>query len=107
MQRDYFPTAGDYCIFVVKLVVIWTQMNFYNKKVKYPCVRETQSVYGSKTKKEKMILDLLTKQGSITRKDVQEYLGISQATAIVVLREMLEQGKLKKEGTGRFQRYYI
>ena len=82
-------------------------LNFYNKKVKYPCVRETQSVYGSKTKKEKMILDLLTKQGSITRKDVQEYLGISQATAIVVLREMLEQGKLKKEGTGRFQRYYI
>lgn len=81
-------------------------LNFAATKPKVPCVNETQAVYGSKKKKEEKILDLIAKKSSVSRRDVQEYLGISQATAIVILRDMLEEGKLKKEGTGRFQRYY-
>ena len=81
-------------------------LNFAATQPKAPCVKESQSVYGSKTKKEGKVLELITKLGSASRKQVQEYLGISQATAIVLLRDMLEEGKLKKEGAGRFQRYY-
>lgn len=81
-------------------------LNFAATRPKIPCVKESQSVYGSKTRKEEKVLELIAKKGNVSRKDIQDYLGISQATAIVVLRDMLEEGKLKKEGTGRFQRYY-
>ena len=53
-----------------------------------------------------MVMEAIAKHGSVSRKDIQDLLGISQATAIVLLRSMLVEGKLKKEGTGRFQRYF-
>ena len=51
-------------------------------------------------------METIAKLGSVSRKDIQDILGISQATAIVLLRSMLKEGKLKKEGAGRYQRYY-
>ena len=81
-------------------------LNFTDKPKSYLCARESQAVYGSKATKEKMVMEAIAKHGSVSRKDIQDLLGISQATAIVLLRSMLVEGKLKKEGTGRFQRYF-
>ena len=81
-------------------------INFPKSTKRYLCVKESQAVYGSKAKKEKMVMETIAKLGSVSRKDIQDILGISQATAIVLLRSMLEEGKLKKEGAGRYQRYY-
>lgn len=54
-----------------------------------------------------MILELAGKSEYIVRKDVEELLQVSQATAILVLKEMLDTGLLKKKRCGKQVRYYI
>lgn len=41
----------------------------------------------------------------ITRKDIEIALKVSQATAILIIREMLAQGMLIKEKGGKYSRY--
>lgn len=61
------------------------------------------------TKKEERIntvLDLCHRNGYVVRKDIEEELGISQATAILLLRELIEDGILLKRGKAKNLRYY-
>lgn len=60
---------------------------------------------GDRTNRQKALLRLAEKQGWLVRKDVESHLKVSQATAILILREMVEQGLLLKEGTGKQQKY--
>lgn len=60
-----------------------------------------------KVDRQEILLHLAEKQGSIIRKDVETCLQVSQATAILILRDMVEKGLLVKEGTGKQQRYRI
>ena len=53
------------------------------------------------------ILQLAKKQGYITRKDVEAELSVSQATAILILRDMVETGLLTKEKNGKQVNYRI
>ena len=57
--------------------------------------------------RQKTLLGLAEKRGYIIRKDVESELKVSQATAILILRDMLKKGLLVKEGTGKQQRYRI
>lgn len=57
--------------------------------------------------RQEILLRLAEKQGYIIRKDVEAELQVSQATAILVLRDMVEKGLLIKEGSGKQQRYCI
>lgn len=57
--------------------------------------------------RQKVLLGLAEKQGYIIRRDVEAELKVSQATAILILRDMLKKGLLVKEGTGKQQRYRI
>ena len=41
------------------------------------------------------------------RKDVEAALKVSQATAILILRDMVEKGLLIREGSGKQQKYRI
>ena len=59
-----------------------------------------------KSQREDMVLALCRKNGSVVRKDVQEALSISQATAILLLRELVERGVLVKKGAAKNLRYY-
>ena len=59
----------------------------------------------SKEERQKLVLRLLESQDSITRKDVQKLLGVSQATAILLLREMVASGQLDKIGSGKNLHY--
>lgn len=52
------------------------------------------------------ILELCHNKGSIARKDVETVLGVSQSTAILLLRELLNTGMLVKKGKARNLRYY-
>lgn len=63
-------------------------------------------VIGKADRKE-VLLRLAEKQGYIVRKDVETELNVSQATAILLLREMVETGLLAKEGTGKQLKYRI
>lgn len=63
----------------------------------------------SLTKKEERInavLELCHRNGSVVRKDIEAELGISQATAILLLRELTEDGILLKKGKAKNLRYY-
>ena len=60
-----------------------------------------------KANRQEMLLRLAEKQGYIVRKDVEAELKVSQATAILLLREMIEKGLLIKEGSGKQQKYRI
>ncbi len=58
------------------------------------------------TRREAAVCALLSKKDGITRKDVEDALQVSQATAILILRKMVEKGLLEKEGSGRSVKYY-
>ena len=58
------------------------------------------------TQREQQIYQLFEQTPHIVRKDVEEALQVSQATAILLLREMVEKGLLIKRGGGRQVRYY-
>ena len=60
-----------------------------------------------KIDRKEIVLRLAEKQGFIVRKDVEAELNISQASAILLLREMLESGLLIKDGCGKQQKYRI
>lgn len=60
-----------------------------------------------KANRQEMLLRLAEKQGYIIRKDVEAELKVSQATAILVLRDLVEKGLLIKEGSGKQQKYRI
>lgn len=60
-----------------------------------------------KADRQEILLRLAERQGHIIRKDVESTLMVSQATAILILRDMVEKGLLTKEGSGKQQRYRI
>jgi ATP-dependent DNA helicase RecG len=59
------------------------------------------------TTREEKVISLFEDQDTIARKDVQDALGVSQATAILVLRDMVERSILVKESGGKYLRYRL
>ena len=53
------------------------------------------------------VLELARKNGAVTRRDVEDLLGLSLSRCIAVLKEMTESGLLTKEGDGRNTRYVL
>lgn len=60
-----------------------------------------------KADRQEILLRLAEKRGYIVRKDVEVALKVSQTTAILILRDMVEKGLLIKEGSGKQQKYRI
>jgi len=56
-------------------------------------------------KREEAVLRMLDRGRLITRKEIQERLDISQASAILLLRDMVNRGLLEKEGNGKNTKY--
>ena len=82
--------------------------NFYTEEQKVQAIPKTGSST-SMTKKEERIntvLELCRSRGSIVRSDVEIALGISQSTAILLLRELTHDGILTKKGKTKNLRYY-
>lgn len=67
----------------------------------------TQSKAVSKKDRQAAVLQLAKKQGTIVRKDVEAALQVSQATAILILREMVDKGVLVKDGAGKQVKYKL
>ncbi len=64
----------------------------------------------SSSKKEervKAVVSLCQKNGFVVRKDIEQTLHVSQATAILLLREMVANGLLTKKGKAKTLRYYL
>ena len=71
--------------------------------------KETTSAVPARTKgkaqRQDIILRLAKKQGAVTRKDVEAALKVSQSSAILILREMVDKGLLVKVGAGKQLKY--
>lgn len=61
----------------------------------------------TKTGRKEIVLRLAEKQGYIVRKDIEAELNVSQSTAILLLRDMVESGLLVKVKNGRQLKYRI
>ena len=88
-------------------------MNYIDELTKkgYTFVNESRATYTAEptpiTAREVEILNLFEKQPSIVRKDIEEATGLSQATAIILLREMTRKGLLTKIGNGKLIKYEL
>lgn len=60
-----------------------------------------------KAVRQEIILQLAKKQGYIARKDVESGLNVSQSTAILLLRDMVESGLLVKMKEGKQVKYRV
>lgn len=77
--------------------------NFYTEKQK----GSTNSTnISKKADRISTVLDLCRTKGSIVRSDVELALGVSQSTAILLLRKLVEDGVLIKKGKTKNLRYY-
>ena len=61
----------------------------------------------AKEDRESAVLTLCRKNGSVSRKDVQEALNVSQSTATLLLNKMIGNGSIRKTGGGKEIRYMI
>ena len=61
---------------------------------------------GKKENRINTVLELCRSKGAISRMDVEAALSISQSTAILLLRELVEDGVLVKKGKTKNLRYY-
>lgn len=57
--------------------------------------------------RESAVIGLFEERDTIVRKDIETALGVSQATAVLILREMTNKGILLKEGGGKYLRYRL
>ena len=55
--------------------------------------------------RQDFIMKLFNTHKVITRKDIEVALNVSQATAILIIREMLVRGQLVKEKGGKYSCY--
>lgn len=80
-------------------------MNYTGERKAVDTVSPPRAV--DKTERQAILLRLAEKQGYIVRRNVESELQVSQATAILILRDMVEKGLLIKEGAGKQQKYRI
>ena len=83
-------------------------INFYTEEQEKQIVFKTGNSLNTNRKRKQMneVLELCRTNGFVIRKDVEKALGISQATSIVLLRDMVKADILVKEGKSKNLRYY-
>ena len=81
-------------------------LNFSREAENTPPARPATSL-GKREARVQKVIGLCRENGWVVRKDVEAALGVSQATAILLLREMTRDGLLEKQGTAKKLRYYL
>lgn len=76
------------------------------KNAQYIFEKGTYPALGKKEERRNAVLALCRSQGSVSRGDVERALGISQSTAILLLRELTDCGVLVKKGNTKNLRYW-
>ena len=82
--------------------------NFCTEEGKFQNKERTEEITGMGKQERRIseVLKLCRSQGTIARTDAEAALGISQATAILLLRKLVENGVLIKQGKGKNIRYF-
>ena len=63
------------------------------------------TLYSVMDKPEVIVMNMLAARGTIVRSEVEQQLGISQASAVRLLKYMSEKGMIKRVGSGKSTRY--
>lgn len=66
-----------------------------------PKKEETKTIKMENNQNEEIVIALAGKQNSVTRKEIEKTLGISQTTCGRLLKRMVENGQLVQEGKGK------
>lgn len=61
----------------------------------------------SREMRDEIIISMFETQETITRKDIELILNVSQSTAILIVRELVERGVLVKVGNGKYSCYKL
>lgn len=69
--------------------------------------KATPQRVNSKEVRDKIIIRMFETRETITRKDIETTLNVSQSTAILIVRELVENGVLVKEGDGKYSCYRL
>lgn len=88
--------------------IILPNTNYYkesNSKIGYKH-NNSKNFFSTKDESVNKILEICHKKGYVVRKDIEMELSISQAAAILLLRELCEDGILLKIGKAKKLRYY-
>lgn len=86
--------------------IVLPNVNFVAKAAEAPAT-SGEGVSTIPDSRENVILRFLTEHPSITRKEVQTLLGVSQSTAGRLLREMVDRGQIMTLGGSRASRYEL
>ncbi len=98
---------GAYTENVVKPIIEVTDNAF---KISLPNINSPSSSFSAKqndllSSRENQVMQLIDQKGYIQRKDVESDLNISQQTSVLLLRNMVEKGLVKKIGGGKLVKY--
>ncbi len=88
-----------------KMTLPNVNFNRGGKSTNKPASTATRS--HSQVTREEVVIGLFQKSETITRKEVEIALKVSQPTAVLIVRELVEKGVLIKDGTGRNSRYRL
>ena len=86
--------------------IVLPNVNFTATKAKEPAANSTEAPSASHSREDE-ILRFLAEHPSITRKEVQALLEVSQSTAGRILKEMVDKGQIATLGAGRALRYEL
>lgn len=83
-------------------------INFHAEEQKAPNILKTSGITSATKREERIniVLELCRSKGFIVPSDVEMELGVSQSTAILLLRELTDDGVLIKKGKTKNLRYY-
>ncbi len=76
-------------------------------KITLPNTSETKLKSAKQSPYEERIFEYLTANKSIKRKDIEDLLGVSQATAARIIKEKVESKRIKKVGRGKNVEYKV
>ena len=86
--------------------IVLPNVNFTATKAKEPAANSTEAPSASHSREDE-ILRFLAEHPSITRKEAQALLEVSQSTAGRILKEMVDKGQIAAHGGGRSLRYEL
>ncbi len=105
IQRSYIGVARQPIFETASGVFRVTLPNVHEagkqEEAKKPLTPKQNSLADEKT----LILEYVAENGEISRKDVEDMLGIGTTKAFRLLKELCEEGKLRAEGNGKNTRY--
>ena len=86
--------------------IVLPNMNFTPTEAKRPAATSKKAPVASRSREDE-ILRFLAEYPSITRREVQALLGVSQSTAGRILKEMMDKGQIISHGASRALRYEL